>query len=175
LSGNVWAQVPIEGKPDPDDRFVETDYTIAYEITFEPVTLGGGLLWYTYSKDEVDIPNTREFYVSVSVDTMLTPTFKYYRDYDAFKNNYYELSFSQKIEDESLGAGFNLTPSLVFVFASQSKDVFGDNGLTYVMPGLSSDFKLGEITVTPAVYYNFKVADFTKDEFWMGITLSYSL
>jgi hypothetical protein len=175
VGGYVWSHLSGESAENTD-KFTEIDYQVRYELTFDPVTIGVGNLWYTYPDNDDEINDTPEFFVSLSVDTLLSPTFTYYHDYKEFDYDIYELGLSQKIEADCLGKGFNVTPSINFGFASNADKVYEDNsGLMYVETGLSFDMTLGVLAVTPSFNYTFKVDEATVDEFWFKVGIAYSL
>lgn len=177
LTASVWAHTSAENDT-RTKKFTEVDYTLSYSIPVDIVSLSAGHLWYTYphESDDLDIPDTGEYFVAASLDTLLSPTFSYFRDYDAFDANYYELSFSHLIEPgcPCLGEGFNITPYVAFGFASDAEKVYADDGLVHVTFGVSSDLKLGNIAVKPTLNYTAESDDNAVNQFWFGMTLGYS-
>ena len=175
LNGSIWGHLSAENNDDQAERFTETDFTISYDIPFDILTLTLGPVWYTYPDDD-GLPESAEYFASLAVDTILTPTFSFYKDYREYDNEYYEISFSQEVECACLGEGFNFTPSAALGFASNAEKIYSeDSGLMFVGVGLSSDLALGDITVTPTLNYNFKVDDASVNTFWMGMTFGYSI
>lgn len=71
FSANVWNHSPAESD-NKSEKFNEVDYTLAYSLPIDIVTLSGGLIWYTYSHDNVGNLDTEEFFVSAAVDTVLS-------------------------------------------------------------------------------------------------------
>ena len=105
---------------------------------------------------------------------MLAPTLTYYRDIDARTFNYYELNFSHKLDEVcGLGDGFNVTPSVTFGFVSSATGVYEHGGLTYTTVGLSSETKLGDISVVPGVSYSFESDAATDNQFVAGVDFGY--
>jgi hypothetical protein len=170
LTASTWHHYSAGGADSTADKFTEWDFTLAYEKSFDILTLSAGNNWYTYPDDDDAITDTAEFFVGVSLDTLLTPSLTYIHDYRDFDYNVFELGFSQLIENGYLGEGFNATPSVVFGFASNGDKVYADNsGLMYVETGVGFNLKLGDIDVTPSVNYSFKVDDNTNNEFWIKV------
>ncbi|HQH27762.1 MAG TPA: hypothetical protein PLP17_10230 [Oligoflexia bacterium] len=172
----VWSHLSAEGGQGASEKFTEVDFDLSYEIGIDILTLAAGHLWYTFPDSGDDINETNEFYVSASLDTILAPTFTYYRDYREFDNNFFELGLSHEIECSKLGEGFNLTPSVTFGWATNAEKVYDeDSGLMYVEAGLSSEVEFGIFTLVPSFNYTFQVDDSTQNEFWFKIGVGYSL
>lgn len=178
LSGNLWMHLSAEGDRQ-DEKFTELDESITYTLEVADVVgIKLGHLWYTYPKSSDDINDTAEFFGSIYVlhcPIGLNPVFNIYKDYRDIEYTYYELGFSHTFETDALGKGFNVTPYTTFGFASNAETVYADNGLETVTVGVSSALTLGDINVTPALSYNFKVDDNTVNEFTAGLTFAYSL
>lgn len=173
VSASIWSQVP--GKSGSShDNFWEMDYTAYYTYTMDKLSFSFGHIYYTYpNRTESEIPSTGEFFGSIEVDTLLSPTFTMYHDYDEFDYQYYELGFSHAFEVDSLGKGFNLTPYATFGFASSAEGVYENDGLEQVTFGVSSETNLGDITLTPSLNYTAAVDDQADNSFWAGMTLGY--
>ena len=177
VGGSVWAHFPGESHRSSEEKFTETDYTLNYEHSFGLVALGLGHVWYVYPDDDDDIVDTAEFFGSLSFDTVLSPRVSVYEDYREFDTQYYELALSQKIEDNSLGEGFNVTPYINVGFVTNGDTVYDrDSGLVQITTGLASDLKLGNLLlVTPSLNYTFEIDDATVNEFWLKISIGYEL
>lgn len=175
VGGYVWSHLSMDKSRSAEERFTEIDYNLYYSLSFEPVTAEIGLLWYTYPNGDDDIDNTEEWYIKIELDTFLSPTFTYIRDFDVYDANFYTLGFSHKLECDCLGEGFNITPAATFFFASDAETYYEDNGLESITVGVSSDMTLGEIAVVPSINYNFKIDETTKNQFWFGLTFQYDI
>ncbi len=177
LSANIWAHLSAEGgSRSKEEKFTEIDYTLGYEVSLGMIGLGVGHIWYTFPDGGDAIANTEEFYASIAVDTVLSPSLTVYKDYDEFDSVYYALGFGHDIECEKLGEGFAVSPSLTFGFASNADKVYADNsGLMHVTAGLGMEFPLGVFTVSPSFNYNFEVDDSTSNEFFVGVGVGTSL
>ena len=175
VGGYVWSHLSVDKSRSAEERFTEVDYNLNYALSFEPVTAEVGLLWYTYPDGDDDIDSTQEWYIKLSLDTILSPTFTYFRDFDVYDANFYTLGFSHKLECDCLGEGFNVTPALTFFFASSAENVYEDDGLEAITLSFSSDMNLGEMAVVPSINYNFKIDETTANQFWFGLTFKYDI
>lgn len=174
ISANLWMHISGESNSSKD-KFTELDTTVKYSIPVDIATLSIGNVWYTYPGNDLDINNSAEVFASVSLDTVLTPTFTFFQDYRDTDAQYYELTFSQKVETDALGKGFATTPYVTLGFGSNSERVYHDNGLEQITIGTSFDLTLGDFAVTPNINYTFKIDDNTVDQLWFGLTFGYSI
>ena len=94
FSLNLWANLDtyMEGLDSP--CISETDFTAAYDHSFGPVGVGVGYIYYGLDS----APDSQEIYVSVSVDTILAPTFTAYREMANYPGWYLNLGLSQSFE-----------------------------------------------------------------------------
>ncbi len=165
--------------------FFELDPTISYDWTYDIVTLSAGHIWYTDPGSGQNIktfvngdlafaaetaPDSAEFYGGISLDLPGEPQFTVYHDYRALDYQYYGLSFRHRFETPALGEDFNLTPFVLFGFASNANDdklIYNGNGLEHINIGISTTAKLGIFQVRPNLTYIFAVdnADESKGEF----------
>lgn len=177
FSLNGWMHVSMD-QDEEQNEFTEYDLTPGYEISFDKLTLGAGFIFYFYEdEDKETLPETSEVYATVSYDTILSPTFSFYHDYDEFNYEYYELGFSHTFDgaDTGMGDGFNITPSIAIGFGDSAEDVYADDsGIVQITYGISMDAPLGDMTVTPGIYYTQAEDDALEDEWWGGFTLAYS-
>ncbi len=96
-------------------NWVEHDLTVDYTHSFNKVGVSVGYIFYAWPGLPTGASNrSHEFYGGVSLDTILQPSFTYYRDVDQGDGNYFYLStgHSQKlgkglILNLGLGAGLN--------------------------------------------------------------------
>ncbi|MCB0351986.1 MAG: hypothetical protein KDD64_00625 [Bdellovibrionales bacterium] len=172
LGGTWWAHLPGEGDENGNSDDSEFDYTLSYDNSFGPFGVSTGFIWYTYPDSSVNA--TTEYYVSVAYDSVLNPTVSVYKDFDEFDSEYYELAFSETLEWSALGDGFNVTPFVVFAFASSAEKVYADDGFVHSTFGVSFDASLGDVTLSPTVNVTQAADDATEDEVWTGVTFGYS-
>ena len=173
--GSFWMQVPGENGNVGLNNFVETDYTLNYEYVIDMVMLSAGNIWYRYPHDSAkENPQTHEVYVSASLDTFLAPTLTVYHDYGAYDAQYYEFNISHEIKAEALGEA-SITPFATAGFASNADEIYEKSGLETINVGAQLDLAVGPVSVVPVINYNFKIDDYTVNELWAGVTLSYSM
>lgn len=181
VSGNLWMHLSGEGDRQ-EEKFTELDETIAYQTSWDPVTLKVGHVWYTYPADSDDITESAEFFATAVIDDSsfnpllpLSPTLSVYHDYDAFDAQYYELGLSHAFTWDALGEGFNFTPFVAFGFASSAEGVYTENGLVQVTCGTSFTAQIGDVAVVPSLNYTFESDDSAVNEFWTGVSFAYRL
>ncbi len=172
---NLWSHMPSEGSQSTG-RFSEFDATLTYDYSFEDFTLSVGHTWITYYDDlYVSYPETSEIFASISLDKLfLTPVFTVYHDYRAYDSQYYEMLFSHTIESQSIGEWFNLTPFVDLGFGSNSDVYFYKSGYLQTTIGISSDIKVGPVTITPSINYSMPHEDVDNKRTWGGISIIYS-
>ncbi len=174
ISGNVWSHVSGESDR-KDENFTEVDYSIRWDFALGPVGVALGHYWYTFPHDNTNAQiRTREYLFALTGDIALSPTISFYNDYDSFDTQYYELGFSHEVTADALGDCFAVTPFLALGFASDGHGVYHDNGLVQITGGLSFDLHLGDIGVTPTLNYTYGVDENTSNEFWTGLTFTFS-
>lgn len=169
INGEVWSHFSAEGKDDFGLDFTEIDYMASYTLPIESLSLSIGHLWYTFPKGKNKdflIDNSNEFFLEVALEEApLSPKFTFYKDYDLFKNEYYDLNLSHTLKSDSL----NIAPSVNFGFASNAEKVYIDDGLIEITLGLALPFETESVSLTPNVNYTFGIVDETTDEFWAGV------
>ena len=174
FGGNVWSHLSADENKSSEERFTEIDYTLYHNIKFDQVTLGGGLVWYTYPADD-DITNTQEYFLKLALDTPLSPTVVYYRDFDAVNANFFVLSLSEELTSPSIGEGVSVSPFASGTFVEGADRLYEQDGLAHVTLGTSASFSLGDVGVVPALSYNFKIDDTTVNKLWLTLTLKYDI
>lgn len=179
-TGNLWMHLSGENDNGPE-KFTELDATISHAITFEPVTVKVGAVWYTYPDDDDNIDNTGEFFGSVSLDDgeynsliTLSPTLSVYHDYDEYDAQYYELGLSHKFESDTMGKGFAFTPYVAVGFASNAEKYYADNGIVQATYGVAFEANVGDVVVAPSINRTSELDDNAKSEFWFGTNFTYS-
>ena len=126
---NLWGNLDTDyndGDPDTSDgsNWTETDWTLAYERAFGPVTLGLGYIY--YGLDSAD--DTQEFYFSAAWDVLLSPTLTIYRDVSAMPSWYFNFGISHAFalpKDITL----NLSGSVAYYYSIDEDFVSVDDNL----------------------------------------------
>jgi hypothetical protein len=96
FSFNLWGNLDTDVYSDPQgqSQFNETDMTLSYGKSFGIVNLGVGYIY--YGLDGVD--DSQEIYLSVGVDTLLSPTLTVYREIAHLPSWYISFGISHSIE-----------------------------------------------------------------------------
>lgn len=155
------------------EKFSQLDNFIEYEFPFETAKLFIGNHWSDYWSSEQDIPDTVEYYLGLSLPVPLNPSITISKDYRATRNETYELTLSEPIENTSLGADTTLTPHCTIAFSTNSNGAYSRDGLEYITVGNSLTFPFGKITGTFDINYNKKIDELTSNELWFGMTVAY--
>lgn len=195
---------------EPKVKFFELDPTVSYDVTFDMITLSAGHTWYTdpdkgeldvlvpvrdLNGNVVDVQNftlqtsrgdTSEFYIGLSVDTVLQPEFTFVHDYRRFEYEYYTLGFSQPftVSDEH---NWTVTPYVRFAWSTgneanldsdePSSGFYTKNGLVNVDVGLTTEVQMDNFTIKPSFNYVFVNDDaFGQDDIvWIGVDFDFSV
>jgi len=107
FSVSSWSNVAnsIEGW---GQNWMEHDLTLDYSHSFGKVGVSGGYIWYLFPGiKENPGRDSHEFYLGTSVDTLLSPSFTYYRDFDEGDGDYFYGSIGHSV-DLVKGATLNL-------------------------------------------------------------------
>jgi len=175
VSANVWGNIDTDqysSDPagDTTNAWSETDFTLAYDWTMEPVALTAGYIYYGLD----GMPDTQEVFVRAAFHTLLTPTLAIYRDYDNTSGWYATLGVSHTLP-LSEGIGLTLGGQVGYVSAEDADDLeevdasFAGTGSAYrgFHDGLLSasvTIPLSEyLSVTPALNYSFPLTSKASD------------
>jgi hypothetical protein len=96
VSVNLWGNLDTDVYSDPrgQSQFNETDMTLSYGKSFGIVNVGVGYIY--YALDAVD--DSQEIYLSLGLDTLLSPTLTVYREIAHLPSWYISLGISHPIE-----------------------------------------------------------------------------
>jgi hypothetical protein len=96
VSFNLWGNLDTDFYSDPrhEAKFNETDMTLSYSKSFGMVNLGVGYIYYALNA----IDDSQEIYLSVGLDTLLSPTLTVYREIAHLPSWYISLGISHSIE-----------------------------------------------------------------------------
>jgi len=187
---NVWGNMDTrpyysgtEAAKSYSSAWTETDITLSYTKTFGLVNVGGGYIYYglnSLNKDAPDRADAQEIFVTVGLNTILSPTLTVYKEIDHYHNWYFLLGISHAFEfnkvvslklaasasyllgdyaDASLfnaGAGYGGYPKF-----DSSAQATNDNFHNFHDGTLSASLPLKVlpyITVTPTVSYIFPLS-----------------
>lgn len=148
FSANLWGNLDTDSAD--TNNWNETDLTLAYDTSFDKIGVGAGYIYYALDGAE----DSQEFYVTVSYDTILSPTLTIYRDSDAYDGMYYKLAVSHSIPVKSdLTLDLGASASYMDVDDTDYSE-FHDGVLSASMTFPVAKY----LTVTPEVYYSFALS-----------------
>lgn len=171
FSFNLWGNLDTRMDTTEDDtthsnQFNETDMTLSYDKELGPVCLGVGYIYYGLD----GLNDTEEIYLSIGIDTILSPTLTVYREIAHAPASYFSFGLSHSFElpkDITL----DLSGSVGYYYSDDSDDIpeynsqLEANGDPYrsfhdglVSMGLT--IPVAEyITLSPVVSYSFPLTD----------------
>jgi hypothetical protein len=96
FSGNIWGNLDTDQykNDDEDNNWNETDLTLSYGTGFGMLSVEGGYIY--YGLDGCD--DSQEIYVSLGLDTFLSPSLTIYKDIDSYQHYYFLLGISHAFE-----------------------------------------------------------------------------
>ena len=188
FSFNVWGNMDTTnygkeaGYGDKAGEFTEIDLTLDYAFSYKIASFDVGIINYTFPNSVGE--STYEGYLSVGLDTFLSPTVSLYYDFDEVNGFYgnFGISHSFKISDV---ASLDLSSSIGYGSSNFNEGYFGDDSAGFVdfNMGASVGFKVGKyVTISPFLSYSSIVDDDLRDataykdndNFYGGITISAS-
>jgi uncharacterized protein (TIGR02001 family) len=163
FSANLWASFDTDFYGIESHKWVETDYTLSYDGSYG--ILGYGVGWIYYAINADGDSDTQEFYGTLSLDVLLSPSLTFYYDTDNFQGDWYALlaighSF-ELAEAISLDLGLSAGYYSINDYYGSGSDytAFHDGILSVAMP-----FGIGEyITITPELYWSFPLSSESED------------
>ena len=211
FSINVWGNLDPKPYSSTDSsyssNYTETDLTLSYAKKLGIVQLGGGYIYYALNAPyygAADVLDSQEFFLTVGLDTLLSPTLTVYKEIDHYNQWYFLLGISHrfalykkvglklaamasylKSEDAGTYAKYDSDS----IATKEKYDNFHDGTVSASIPvALTKSF-----TVTPMASYVFPLCDDAKYEmqgrglkgvftlsdrdssfFYGGITISYT-
>jgi hypothetical protein len=101
VSLNVWGNIDTRPYAAGDEKYganyTETDITLSYSRKVGPVTVGAGYIYYGLAAAYAGGPDyldSQELFVTVSVDTLLSPTLTVFKEIDHYHQWYATLGIS---------------------------------------------------------------------------------
>ncbi len=169
FSGSIWAHLPGEGDSS-HKSFYEINYSAAYAVQTGPFVFSAGHKWYSFHQTAEDSPleSTRELFGGFVFDALLTPSFMLNYDYDNREGQYYELSFSERLESGSWGENVSVLPYVALGMAHRSSQ-YSQGGVVQVTYGVSTDIEFNGIVLSPGVAISLSRDARTRDDFWFGL------
>lgn len=98
FSMNLWGNLDtsfddMDPQTDNTTAWTETDFTLAYERAFGPITAGVGYIYYALTPP-TPTQDSQELYLSVGADVILAPTFTVYREFAHYPGWYLQFGIS---------------------------------------------------------------------------------
>ena len=166
---NLWGNLDTDRwDTDGEDsnNWTETDMTLSYDWTMGPVGFSAGYIYYALDA----ATDSQEVYLSASLDTLLSPTLKVYRDIDHYAGWYATLGVSHS---------FPLKGEIALDLGAQVSYLSADEASSYADPDNAddeyNDFHDGllsasvtiplnqYVSVTPQLYYSFPLSSDADD------------
>jgi hypothetical protein len=171
LGANLWSHLSAEGSSQKEANFGEVDYTLSYTTPFKELELSFGHMWYTFPYEGGEsIPDSAEFYGSLTIPVMLNPSLSYYYDYDYYNYSYYELGLSHELK---VSDSFSIVPVANFGFAAGAEKVYANDGFVQTTFGVEMPVSLDSVSINPKLMYTRENDDVLESEFWAGFDVGY--
>jgi hypothetical protein len=193
FTGSIWGNIDLTNRskvaPDNAWEFSEYDLTLDYTNTIPGIDwLSGsvGTIYYQFPNQVYD--PTTEIYGGFGLPKVpLTPSFKWYRDVQAYKGSYFQFGVGQLFDklyvmNENCYCGLQLGASYGWGNAAYDTGYFGVNS------GQSNDLTLSAALCTqvytwmikPSINYSTMLSDSIReatdksDNLWVGVGISTS-
>jgi len=184
----VWGNAQLEDDGDYDGGEInEVDVTLDYSFDVtDLLSVSVGNITYILK----DLEDTNEAYAGVTVNTLLSPTFTAYWDWDQAEENgmFYTAALSHTFEPcdyaaINLGALVSYNDESDYSISYYDRETDEDRSFSHwhnYELSASADIKVTEqLTITPSLLYSSPISDEAKqaiDSEWMaGVNLSYSV
>ncbi len=185
FEGGFWGSWDLEAQDGLDSDEVDGWIGYGFDLGFlnedlEMVGISFGHTWYNFPEAST---YTKEFYLGVSLDTFLSPSFTWYHDYAEEENggadgDYFIASIGHSIDlSEKYGITLDLSQELGY---NNGAFINGEGGWSLTSIGLTVPLT-EKLTMTPSVNYSSPFDDLKKeadgnqnDEFYGGVALSYA-
>ncbi len=168
---NLWSAIALA-----DTDFVELDLIAGYDKAFsEELTFSAGMGYFTFPS----LPNypdenstSPEAYTGITVSSPpLTLCLTLYYDFNVGDGLYTTVSLNQNFNIKERG----FRSSVIVGHTNQYRDFGVDPGFSDICLGISTDFPLKTVTLTPSLNYvivpNHTIND--ENEIWIGLKVSW--
>lgn len=153
----------------------ETDITLDYTKEIDKVSVSVGNIFYSLD----GLNDTNELYLGVAIDTLLSPEFKVYYDYDEADEAglFYTLSIGHTIE---LAKGLGLNAGALVSYNQESDYSVGNysDWHNYELSASLDYSPMENLTITPSVIFSEGISDAAKanidSQLVSGLNVSYS-
>ena len=166
---NVWSDldtrfVGSNGGRGKEFKLQETDVTVSYSHTIAPLKLNYTLGWTLYDwkqtrgrlndpKGIIDDAKTQEVFLSLTLDTLLSPTFVVYQEIEAGQASYFQLGVSHSLPVNYKDLSLDLAASISYL------DTKGFSNLHDGNVSVALNIPLNKyLSVKPTVQYSFPLS-----------------
>jgi len=171
FSGNLWGNLDTDQyKSDEDHNWNETDFTLSYGKGFGMLSAEAGYIY--YALDGCD--DTQEIFLTLGLDTILSPSLTVYKDIDSYSHWYFLLGISHAFEITER-VSLELSGSVSYLLSKDEDDYpeinngvpTGDEFENFHDGVISASLPIAVvkyITITPTVSYTFPLSSDASDE-----------
>ncbi len=177
FSANLWGNLDTDPYKSEESRnWTETDFTLSYAKDFDMLSVEGGYIY--YGLDACD--DTQELFLTLGLDTLLSPSLTVYKDVDSCPSWYFLLGISHAFEITG-AVSLELSGSVSYLLSDDDKDYpeiddgaptgdefenFHDGVISASLPIAVAEY----ITVTPSLSYTFALSSDASDEMeWRSV------
>jgi len=178
-SWDVQNDDPLAG--DESDGWLGANFDLGFiNEDLAIVGFSVGHTWYAFPESSL---YSKEVYLGVSVDTVLSPSFTWYHDYESESQggadgNYYVFGIGHSVTlDEDYGISFDLSQEIGI---NNEAFIAGDGGWSTTTVGLSIPLT-DNVSMSPILAFTAPWGDLSDNndgaqnsEFWGGISFSFS-
>ena len=188
---NIWYNMDLDNENNDTNNntgameISEVDYTFYWEKSYGDFTLGAGHIYYDFSM--VDAGATREVYVSLAYDTILSPSLTVYYDYEDVDGFYVDFSIGHSFDLEVAGMSLDLGAHIGWSDDDMSSAYYAGDGGGFSDYSLSAGLNIpvgDSITITPSIMYYALLGDANDgqnaagnnedDDFVFGVNVNFS-
>jgi len=173
FSGNLWGNLDTDqydDESDEDHKWNETDLTLSYGKEFGMLSAEAGYIYYALDGCE----DTQEIFLSLGLDTILSPSLTVYKDIDNYQHYYFLLGISHAFEITEK-VSLELSGSISYLLSDDEDaypeiddgvvkddefENFHDGVISASLPIAATKY----ITITPTVSYTFPLSSDASDE-----------
>ncbi len=182
FAANLWGNLDTDEDPAintdaSSSDFNETDLTLSYDGSYGRIGYGVGYIYYGLEGAQ----DSQEIYLSLSYDTLLSPTLTYYNEITGIQGWYLNLAVSHALAlTDKVGIEFGA--SVGYLDDEDGYDAWHDGTVSVSLPVTVTPF----LTVTPSLSYTFALSseaeanirngslDSDDDHFYGGVGVSFA-
>jgi hypothetical protein len=173
FSGNLWGNLDTDQyKNDEEDHdWTETDLTLSYGKEFGMLSAEAGYIYYALEGTDAD---TQEVFLTLGLDTFLSPSLTVYKDISEYPSWYFLLGISHAFEITEK-VSLELSGSISYLLSDDADDYyevengvptddefknFHDGVISASLPIAVTKY----MTITPSLSYTFPLSSDASDE-----------